>query len=452
MADDSILALFLKVQGGEASAAEVELLTGKLGELDKEVNEGQANLQGKFSQKFEHIALRGFLADGARSIGIGGELRPVLSAVQMGLVGVSEAMGPWLLGLVAVSALLFKVIEHSKKHSEGLDEALQKYKETTAAIDEYVSAGGRLTEALTAVADQEKKATAEVVKSITANNQAKLVEDQHTLTVNKNTEAYLKRSAARNNDTLGLVEAAKNTQNASNAIANDTADLEANAKGYANHADMVKGETETLKKHTEEVKKAAAESDKLAKQKKAEQDQELKAFDQLNAAGRQELDKQHQYANEEKELTTDTAAKKIAEITAWADKEKATSEKHYQDMLTALSKYEVNTDQLTAAHAATRVQIDKLAQDKINFALSQMPGHAQYYYKEMEDVARNSAKSIEAGFGQAFAKTLVEGASLSSGLKQMSKDIAEQIIADLIKVQIEALITKSILGPLGLIV
>ena len=78
--EDSLLSLYLKVEGGAASAAEIDDLKGRLGELDKEVDATQADISGKFSQKFEHIALRGFLADGARAVGLGGELRPVLSA------------------------------------------------------------------------------------------------------------------------------------------------------------------------------------------------------------------------------------------------------------------------------------------------------------------------------------------------------------------------------------
>ena len=145
--EDSILALYLKVENGDASAAEIESLKTQLGSLDQEVNEMQGNLQQKFSQKFEHIALRGFLADGALSIGLGGELRPVLAAVQMGLVGVSEAMGPWLLGLAALSGLLYTVIEHSKKHSDQLEEDLKRYKDAGKSIDDYVAAGGRLSDA-----------------------------------------------------------------------------------------------------------------------------------------------------------------------------------------------------------------------------------------------------------------------------------------------------------------
>ena len=137
--EDSILALYLKVENGDASAAEIESLKTQLGSLDQEVNEMQGNLQQKFSQKFEHIALRGFLADGALSIGLGGELRPVLAAVQMGLVGVSEAMGPWLLGLAALSGLLYTVIEHSKKHSDQLEEDLKRYKDAGKSIDDYVA-------------------------------------------------------------------------------------------------------------------------------------------------------------------------------------------------------------------------------------------------------------------------------------------------------------------------
>lgn len=242
MADDSLLSLYLKVEGGEASAAEIDDLKGRLEALDTEVDNTQADISSKFSQKFEHIALRGFLADGARAVGLGGELRPVLTALQMGLVGVDEAMGPWLLALAAVGGLLYTIHEHSEKQKEDLEDSLKGYQDNTGAVDAYVAAGGRLSAALRAAAESEKQAAAEALKGVLIKNQEKVAADDVAIGLLKFGQRTEALDGTTRKANLSLSEYTAELKKLTDALKTDQANVDANNHGQAEwHAEIKDG-------------------------------------------------------------------------------------------------------------------------------------------------------------------------------------------------------------------
>lgn len=470
--ENSLLTLLLKVEGGTASAAEVELLKGKLESLDTEVNASQSNLQGKFSQNFEHIALRGFLADGMRAIGMSGEMRPVLTVLQMGLMGVAGAVDIWIVGLTAVAGLLYTVYEHSKKHAKGLDEVLQKYKDAVTSIDDYVAAGGKLTDALAKVNAQNKEQEASTLKAITATHQKTLADDQATL-------ATLKRHQTQKMDIDGMqmsvsamFDYEKEEKKINDAIDRDTTALQSNAKGYANYSKMVEGETEHLKNNTEEKKKAEEATKKLSEANRKASEEQNRLAGVYESAVNSMAEKQKQYTEESKILTDDLYQAELDKITAWADKERSANEAKYSKMLADLKKYTDDSGALShgplkdgAAYAnelselkahesniaalkqnaiTEREALDNLEISKKKVALEKLLGVEHTGWAAIEQTGVTALKGLVDASSQDLAKMLVQHQSFTNATKYLWRDLIQNIIQGLIKQGEQAVVTAAI--------
>lgn len=139
MADGDLLSLLLKVEGGQASAAEIEQLRNALAGVETQSDD----LKEKFQHGFQHVALKSFIADGARAIGIGGEIRPILGMMNTGFTALASSVGlagtgiglaaAGLTALVGLGALVY---EHTKKHSEALDELSKKQRDSVKTTQE----------------------------------------------------------------------------------------------------------------------------------------------------------------------------------------------------------------------------------------------------------------------------------------------------------------------------
>ena len=378
MADDSLLSLYLKVEGGEASAAEIDDLKGRLEALDTEVDNTQADISSKFSQKFEHIALRGFLADGARAVGLGGELRPVLTALQMGLVGVDEAMGPWLLALAAVGGLLYTIHEHSEKQKEDLEDSLKGYQDNTGAVDAYVAAGGRLSAALRAAAESEKQAAAEALKGVLIKNQEKVAADDVAIGLLKFGQRTEALDGTTRKANLSLSEYTAELKKLTDALKTDQANVDANKHGQAEWHAEIKDGTKALE-------------DRAAK---------VKAFDDAN--------------------------KKLAD-------------ENDRD----LEKYK-----RSKAHLA---EIDAEAAKKHRAMLDGIIGGDKAGWDEIEQLGIKAMAGLENSTSSTLAKCIVEHQNFAQATKYIWRDLSEQIIADMIKMEEQALIIKPLFIALGLL-
>ena len=57
--------------------------------------------------------------------------------------------------------------------------------------------------------------------------------------------------------------------------------------------------------------------------------------------------------------------------------------------------------------------------------------------------AKNASDAVVSGFAEGCARSIVEGKNLEDELKNAFKSIAEQVIADLIRIEIQAAITAA---------
>lgn len=133
MADENLYSLLIRVEGGDLAAAEIIKSKYAL----KAVGQESAALKERFQEGFQHLALRGFIADAAHSIGLGTELRPVISLLNLGVTQLGESLGFLgtnlalaTAGLTAIAGIAVVVYNHFKKHSESIDELVQKQTES----------------------------------------------------------------------------------------------------------------------------------------------------------------------------------------------------------------------------------------------------------------------------------------------------------------------------------
>ena len=402
--DDSLLSLYLKVEGGEASAAEVESLKTQLELLDKEVDASQSNLESQFSKKFEHIALQGFLRDGAKSVGLSGELRQGVSLLTTAFNSMGLAIEPEVLGLVALGAILFEVYNHTKEHTSALKDETQANNDASEAVktlndkfNEYESIVGKLPKIL---ADS-KKAQNDFNNTVTdpkriADAESAINEIYKKIAADRaqiNSNDALSKSAKDYTETVGgysvVMTAAHQQEEYARQTAQLTLDLIKQKKALDDatqalnaHAQGVKDECAVLDKGVKEVNDQAAAYDALSKRIKEDTDKDFHEMDRKE--------------------------KKQAEIDAEAKKK----HDHYWDEV---------------------VGADRAGWDEV----------AQMGKKALLDLENTTSKTL--------AKCLVEHKNFADATKYIWRDLAEQIIADLIKMEEQALIIKPLFIAFGLI-
>lgn len=445
MADTGLLSLMLKVDGGEASAAEITQVTSAI----KGVEGESSKLRDRFQEGFQHVALRGFIADAARGIGIGSEMRPVISMLNLATTQLSESFGVLgtsmalaTAGLTAIAALGYVVYEHFQKHGEELGKTFKGYMDNVVAIDEYVAAGGRLSAALRAEAQDERDAAAEVLKKITIQNEASLAVAQETLTLALNTEAYAKRSAARNNDTVGLELTAAATKRAQVKVDELTATLEANGHGFATWQEYVKDGTKELKeldKAAEESQKwmdswadnMAKDSDKIIAAEEKEKAARLKYYQEVETGVTKLKEVTSILRDQELQATSESEAKKKAVIDQYRDQH--------------LNSIKIEYDRLITAAHGNAGEIVKIEAAK-NAAVSQLnntvAAKQKQNYSEIQVVAGQAYDTIANGISNTMARSIVESKNAHDAIIAMQRQVEEQIIASLIRIAIQATITK----------
>ena len=271
------------------------------------------------------------------------------------------------------------------------------------------------------------------------------------MTIAQNTEAYLKRSAARHNDNLGLAESALNTKKASDAVAVDTADLQANAKGYANHTAMLAAETPKLKENAKAIEeRAKAGQDRIDIQKKEAAEQE-KLAGVYEADVNQEAEIQKKYNLESKALTDDLFRSALDKVDVWKAGELAKIQDTYSKKLDLLKKYNGDTTALEQNTKSQIAALDSLATAKRNAELNKLIGIEHEGWSAIESIGVNAMKSIVDSSSKSLAQALVEHKSFAEATKTIWRDLAEQIIADMIKMEEQALIIKPLFMSIGLI-
>lgn len=390
MADGDLLTLLLKIEGGTASAAEIHQVESAL----KNVSAESDNLKVRFQEGFQHVALRGFIADAARSAGIGTELRPILSLVNLGVneletsFGVlGSSMGLVLTGLTALAGIALVAYNHFHKHAEAVDEVTQKNNEAIktneeliASINKYANAIGGLPPELKSVAESTDKLSYAERQLFAIELSQKLIDLQEQAD-----------------------KAGAKFQNLASAYAFAGADL--NKFGIETN-----GTKELTLKQSEALSKLNVEFLKLT----AQIDQAKEAQERFQKTG-------------DVQPLKDSTDEKLKQ-----------KEKEYQAL---------EAEAKRAMEENNRANEDEFEREKKRSEelLAIRKKHLQEYESEVKKVT----SAVAGEFGRATAKMIVEGKSLSDTLSGLGTQVAETIIADLVKIAAQAAITEAALMLFG---
>lgn len=440
----------ISASGGSAAAAEVAVVN-KAFEKTKEVH---GDLQTKFAEKFEHVGVHTFGHQLLEMAGLHGSLvRPVLSAMKLGVNSVAEAFGVatgpiglFVMGLAATAAIAYKVSEAQKKHAEEV-EKVAKEMETAIGVSQslieklenYEKVVGhlpaRLRDLLAAERDlngqqrgdmagflAEKMRTEEAAKRIDQDELARLqLKRKEAADVIKqgavgiagqwNTDAALKYDAA-------VRKAEGSIKAHAAALAQAKADLESYAKSG-------KAAGESVKELTDKEEKDKAVREKKVEALKKVADAEQSLFDMSRNLGQQSL-----------QFTGGIWEKKSNAAKIALDKELTTIRNTYTKAKSELDKYHKNDLSLTKATEAAKSAAIKLYNDRRAADLRQMFGLQATMTQDFQNLAMTTFTTVTQGFSNSVAKMLVEGANFGEAMKAVGIQTAELIISKLIETMI----------------
>lgn len=432
MADENLYSLLIRVEGGDVAAAEIIKSKYAL----KAVGAESDALQGKFQEGFQHLALKGFIADAARSVGLGMELRPILSMLNVGITELGESLGIasggmtlMLTGLAAVAALAVVVHNHFAKHVEDLAAVLKGYQDDAKAIDDYVAAGGRLSTTLATLRKDLESNSQATLQSIMAKNQATLADDQQALRMAQNTLEFTKRHAAQE-DLTGLIKVQqKAIEDHQKAVDKDNALLEANAHGFATVAEYAKGGTEAIAKNSEELDKNIKKLDQASQARTKSAEKENADIEKLIAA-QGKYEETGQSLAKITEQLNDTAAEATRNS---YEKRNAAADKFYDDETRRILKLYQEGAANAANDPKKLAELQKQADDALTAADNAKAAKMRENYSIVAQEGVKAAQLIQSSFNSTFAAMVTGQTRTHQQMVAAQKQLEAQLAASFLK-------------------
>lgn len=456
------------------------------------VGQSVAKLEGNmtemnsaFTRPLEHMGVHMFGMELLNVIGISEGARPALMVLQVAISQLGNAFGILsggtglaIMGLVALGAVIMRVVQSHNKHTESLVEVLDANIKTTDAMKSAVSTCDEYDKVLKEHLTPSMKAYEAAVRSASAASMSKDIKstqdilESNAKTIKDLTEENKEYGEEIKNQDVALVTRTRNLQDTdvqSKFVASDTKDLtkyissnkeaidklnESNAKNNALLIALRAGYTSV-----EVYQKAQIKNTLEAVSAK---EKESKASGIMLAALEQEKSKLAQYVNEEKMLTSGLFAAKIAAVNAWAEKESAAESKQYGQELARLNqhgklttaaqtKLDADLKMLASQSQEVITQISVTADAKRDAATREFVGLQANAAQDWDLIWQGAATNIENSSSTAFAKMIVEHKSFAAETKAIWKDLAEQIIMEMVRMEEKALIITPLFKFLGII-
>jgi hypothetical protein len=372
---------------------------------------------------------------------------------------------PYVFGLGALAAIIYKVAQAEKDKAAATAAAVEANSQSIAShqslldqIEAYRLAVGKLSPELEKLRKETEELTSAELKNnvqkaglmlttaqaaVKANeDQAKSLEElkKNSLASQEAEHNDLALKAAYAEAVFAASEKLKKLTDEHIALKKSLVDAEGSVlaakKGYSDLSTMLTETTTAANKQTDAARRLAEANDEL-KAKTAG------LFDQLGDSTLASMQKvvagEEWMAERTKELngqlvddTRSAWAKKDAAITEFQMKEREAVQKHYQELI------------LAAKNAGISIQGDAGQQANAMQAIDNVVAQKR---KENLDVwateSKKASDAVASGFASACARSIVEGKNLEEELKSAFKSIAEQVIADLIRIEIQAAITAA---------
>ena len=444
----------------------VDQLQGQVKDLTQE-SEG---LNSSFTRPLENVGVHIFGHELLDSMGIASTARPVLQLLRVGIMEVGESFGaaataamPYVFGLAAVAAVIYKAVEAHKAHEEAINQTLDAMKTSIGEtsdlndkLDAYKIAVGGLPGPLQELASANKA----LLTAQKALYEIELTEKLKDLSLEREKQATALKNVATGADAAGaamLDRYAPGTQQAADAtgvLTKASSEADVALKSLDAQIKVITATQTALKSGAADVGKfldegiASANKYKQIAQNLSDAEDELRArtkdlFVETSSSASEMIRKV--VAEEETGLTKtkelnaqlveDTRSeyeKKDAVIDDFLLKEQESTKRHYDQLEQDAQKAGLNITTFEQQRAAQNTAIDDLVAQK---------------RKQNLDVwsqeAKNASDAVVSGFAEGCARSIVEGKNLEDELKNAFKSIAEQVIADLIRIEIQAAITAA---------
>lgn len=381
----------LSATGGDAAAAEVKKASGALEGLGT----SSSNLKEKFQERFQHMGLQLFAGDALRASGLGRETRAVIStlnlALQEGGAMAGLSSGGVMLFVAALGALIgviVKVIEHHKT----LNEELQKTNDAN---------------------HKQLESTQNVISSIEA-----------YITTTGRVPEYLKRWENSERD-LEKAQVERQIQGDKAQLSSLTALM----NQARERSEQLQGEVADQEKLNASLKASGIDTATLV----AQSAQLTKIRDEYDKQKLSVLDYKAQID------------KLIASIRLLRDEGTDDMKK-----MTDAAKQHADAvrNQEHTAYQQWQKDIDDTAKANEK-ALKNENEATQKTFKEEGEFIKKVSDQIGGDIGNAFAKSIVEGKSFTDSMRMAFKNMAEQIISDIIRIMVEWSVLTAMGFPVG---
>ncbi len=420
--------------------------------MQRRLDEMQNHIKDRFAEKFEHVGVHLFGMDMLRTIGITEGARPILGAMMLGVNTLADSFGAaagplglLVMGMTALAAIGWKVHESHEKHAESLekltksaDDTLKSTDDLKRGLEEYNTTLKGVTPELDHLYDATVKLDRiERQRAAHMHGEAMASAQEDQVLLEKKSQGIhrdiedLKKLDGTYDQASGtiahygdrIVELNKQLDENSFKIAEakkkyeeNKAAVDALAGGFQNLADKEKLSEEAAKKHDEIVRKAAEEY------RKSEA-----AVVRLGTITRT-------MEQDGAEATATAYDKKLAQIEKYRIAKQAEIENLHKE---ALASATTNTQIMAAnrQYADASIALSNAVTQKMraNFDIT-------------AEVGIGAANHLAAGFADSFSKSIVEGKNFEDSMKNVFKSVAEEAIAQLIRIAIQAQITKMAVG------
>lgn len=442
----------LTASGGPEAAAAIN------GAAHAMANVSQAHdgLEDRFAHRFQHIGLYLFAGEAVRAAGLGNETRQIIGLLNLSVIALGNSLGaaagPIFLVAAALAALLgiaTKVQEHHKTHAADLeklvstqDKELKSLGDSIDQLEKYRDKVGHVSQEVLNLLAAKKQLAAFEASEETKNLEQQVIAEQKMIVelVAHRKEIEL-TAASEQHLTAQRVLAIAVTSGATAAVKalllqhhDFSKELDENASAILKANVQWKEAVLRLKELEHGIYDSAAamkQQEEAANRVAEAQKKVVSAIQNLNEKTRQS------YSDME-DLDADFNNSKLARIQIQEDRQIAAINKVYDEAKTKGQLTEqlsiAHDNAITAAHAKAALQIEQ-ADNQV--------------FKQFQTASNAAVTNFISAFSTGMAKMFVEGKSFSQEMAHIWRDMAEQFIAAVIRMEIEWAAFQLLTGGAG---
>ena len=417
MAEDNLYSLLIKVEGGDAAAAEIIKSKYALRDVKKESD----SLSDSFSKPVEHIGLHTLSMELARASGLGGDARGIFMALNavIGTLGAETAavLGPMALTIGIAAIAYEKFHKSAAQATQELKDSIETNETTTKSLDDYANAGGHLSDALKAEAAATKEATAEAFKKLSVDLALKKAKDEAAVAANKDIAYVSSVNGEIVNATKTTEEYTSRVNKLTKAVTDDVALQEAYAHGFTTIDDYAKSSTKSVEIATDANQKMADVLEDLSKKQTKSKDE----FNDWSAAQQKETANIEESAN--------AHGKKIDELSLKYDNLRQSAQDAYDAEIKKIPDNLNYADSQGEMVAAKQI----LSARNVAIANAEAAEKSKAAWQEETKALVEEAKKMQSAFNSAISQVIMKQETMKEASIQLRQQIEQDAIQGALK-------------------